>query len=71
MSLRIIRRWKERGIQVWLLACALISVATTAGIMWVLASESARFFSHVSPLRFFFGTRWAPLLEPRGFGCCH
>ncbi len=63
-----IRRWKESGIHAWLLACALVSVATTAGIIWVLTFESAQFFRHVSPLDFFLGTRWAPLLEPRSFG---
>lgn len=68
MTIRTVRRWKERSIQLFLLACALISIATTAGIIYVLAAESARFFAHVSPLQFFFGTRWAPLLEPRGFG---
>jgi len=62
------RRWKEGGIHVWLLVCALVSVATTAGIIWVLTSESLRFFVHVSPLEFFLGIRWAPLLEPRSFG---
>jgi len=34
----------------------------------VLASESFQFFRHVSPLEFLFGTRWAPLLEPRSYG---
>ncbi|HOA71940.1 MAG TPA: phosphate ABC transporter permease subunit PstC [Phycisphaerae bacterium] len=63
-----LRRWKERGIHVWLLACALVSIATTAGIIWVLASESVKFFVHVSPFEFYFGTRWAPLMEPRHFG---
>jgi phosphate transport system permease protein len=51
-----------------LFACALLSIVTTAGIIWVLATESMAFFSHVSPLEFFFGTRWAPLLEPTSFG---
>jgi phosphate transport system permease protein len=63
-----LRRWKERGIHAWLLACALISIATTAGIIWVLASESVKFFAHVSPFEFYFGRRWAPLMEPRHFG---
>ena len=61
-------RWKEKGIQTFLLLCALLSIATTAGIVWTLSSESVVFFREVSPLEFFFGTRWAPLLEPRSFG---
>lgn len=63
-----LRRIKEKGIHVWLLACALISIATTAGIIWVLTAESLVFFRHISPVTFFTGTRWAPLLEPRSFG---
>lgn len=68
MDLRTIRRGKEAGIHAWLLGCALVSIATTAAIIWVLSFESAKFFSEISPWRFFLGTRWAPLLEPRSFG---
>jgi phosphate transport system permease protein len=63
-----IRRWKEWAIHIALLACALVSILTTGGIIWVLASESFAFFREVSPIAFFTGTRWAPLLEPRSFG---
>lgn len=59
---------KEKGIALVLFACAIVSVGTTAGIIWVLTSESVLFFREVSPIEFFFGTRWAPLLEPRSYG---
>ena len=62
------RAARERVIHLGLLTCALLSIVTTAGIIWVLASESFRFFREVSPAAFLFGTRWAPLLEPRDFG---
>lgn len=62
------RRWKEDGIRALLFICALISVATTAGIIWVLLSESIYFFSHVSILDFLFGTKWTPLFNPQSFG---
>lgn len=65
------RMWmktREQAIHAALLVCALISVMTTVGIIWMLAAESWRFFFVVSPAEFFFGTRWAPLLEPRSFG---
>ncbi|HEY3245950.1 MAG TPA: ABC transporter permease subunit, partial [Phycisphaerae bacterium] len=62
------QRWKEAAIHRGLLVCALVSIATTAGIVWVLATESYTFFRHISPIDFFFGTRWAPLLEPKSFG---
>ena len=63
-----IRHVYEGAIRFGLLLCALVSIATTAGIVWVLFFESLRFFEHISPIEFFFGTRWAPLLEPRSFG---
>ncbi len=59
---------KERVIHSALVFCAFISVATTAGIIWVLSIESFSFFSEVSPMEFLFGVRWAPLLEPKSFG---
>jgi len=61
-------RIKEGAIHLGLLACALLSIVTTAGIIWVLAIESISFFKEVPLLQFLFGTRWAPLLEPRSFG---
>lgn len=62
------RRFSEGVIHTFLFVCAILSVITTAGIIWVLLSESVMFFGNVSPFEFFFGTRWAPLLEPRSFG---
>lgn len=63
-----LNRISEGAIALWLLLCAMLSIATTAGIIWVLASESLAFFRQVSPWTFLFGTRWAPLLEPRDYG---
>lgn len=62
------KRLGERGIHAALLLCALVSITTTAAIFWALVSESAGFFGRVSPLDFFFGTNWSPLIEPRSFG---
>ncbi|NOS99155.1 MAG: phosphate ABC transporter permease subunit PstC [Phycisphaerales bacterium] len=58
----------ERVMRSLVFACAVLSIATTAAIIWILVYESAIFFREVSPISFFFGTRWAPLLEPRSFG---
>lgn len=58
----------ERAIRFFLMLCGLLSVATTFAIVAVLIEETARFFLEVSPIDFFFGTRWAPLLEPQSFG---
>ncbi|MGB0715418.1 MAG: phosphate ABC transporter permease subunit PstC [Phycisphaerae bacterium] len=62
------RRYSEGAIHTALLLCAMVSVVTTGGIIWVLFSESIMFFREVSPIEFFFGRQWAPLLEPRSFG---
>jgi len=53
----------------WLcFACAIVSVATTFGILWVLASNSFAFF-HTVPLRdFLFGTEWSPDNQPSTYG---
>jgi len=62
------RDWTDTSAQVSLFLCAGVSVLTTAGIVFVLGTESARFFRDVPVLEFLFGTRWTPLLEPRSFG---
>ncbi len=62
------RRWRERLIRGVLLACGLVSVATTAGIVVVLVWESIGFFREVSPWAFLTGTKWTPLFVPRNFG---
>lgn len=51
----------ERAIELVLLACALVAVVATIGIVIVLGSESLDFFGEVSPLRFFGETEWTPL----------
>ena len=63
-----ILRAREQLIHAVLLLCALVSIATTAGIIWILSAESYRFFVQVSPFEFLTGTHWAPLLEPKSFG---
>jgi phosphate transport system permease protein len=66
------RRWRrdltEGGIGGALMVCALVSVVTTFLIIAVLVTEAATFFREVPLAEFLFGTRWAPLLEPRSFG---
>lgn len=65
------RAWQrayEGGIQGVLLLCALLSVGTTLGIVFVLIHQSLPMFQHVSPWAFLTGTRWTPLLEPRSYG---
>ena len=62
------RALQEGAIRWFCFACALISVATTFGIIWVLLSQSFQFFSKVSPLDFLGSTDWRPGTEPPHFG---
>ena len=48
--------------------CALISVATTVGIIAALFLPALEFFADVSLVDFLTGTEWAPLFEPALFG---
>jgi len=62
------RRWNEIILQ-WLFgACALVSVGTTFGIIFVLVTESLPFFREVSVGEFLTGREWTPLFEPAKFG---
>lgn len=54
----------ERG----LFLCALLSVATTLGIVAVLAVETVAFLREVSIIDFLFGTEWTPLFSTPSFG---
>ena len=62
------RRWGEDVVKGLLALCALVSVATTIGIIIALLEPSIEFFRDVSIVDFFSGERWAPLFEPASFG---
>ena len=62
------RRWGEVVVKGALALCALVSVATTIGIIIALLVPSLEFFREVSIVDFFSGDRWAPLFEPASFG---
>lgn len=63
-----LRHTSERIIELVLLGCALISLATTAAIVFVLFEETLAFFGEVSFQDFFFETKWQPLFKPVTFG---
>src|SRR5690606_16166854 len=68
-SIRRVRgRSNEVFIQGWLRLCAVLSIITTFAIVALLLMESYGFFQNISPVEFFFGTRWVPLLQPQSFG---
>ena len=51
-----------------LFLCAALSVLTTAGIVIVLAAETAGFLAEVPLLEFVTGTEWTPLFANKRFG---
>lgn len=61
-------KWGEFLIKFWLWLCAGLSLVTTVAIIILLIVESVKFFTNVSPMEFFFGTRWVPLMQPSSFG---
>ncbi len=67
-SLTAPRALSERVVAWSLLACGLISVVTTAGIVAVLVTEAAGFFREVSLTQFLGDTEWTPLFADKHFG---
>ncbi len=71
IGISLVRRRARRGealVRLLLLACAVVSIATTFGIIGSLLFETADFFREVSPREFFTGTSWAPTFRPASFG---
>ena len=64
-------RVREKIIEAILLLCAAVSILTTAGILWVLISESSVFFAKVSVSDFLFDTQWTPLFADKHLGSFH
>jgi phosphate transport system permease protein len=62
------KRPVERLIEMLLVASGLVSVFTTAGILFVLASEALHFFAEVPLWDFLTGTEWTPLFANAQFG---
>lgn len=62
------RRVGERLIKGALLACGVLSVATTFAIIASLAVETVDFFQEVPVVDYFTGTTWAPTFSPPRFG---
>lgn len=59
---------KEHLVRLVFFSFAFLSVITTVGIVVVLLTDSAIFFSEVSIFKFFTGIRWSPTIRPEAFG---
>ncbi len=62
------RIFRNRLVQVILALGVLLTVCTTASVLWLLIRESFQFFGEVSIVEFLTGTSWEPLIEPKTFG---
>lgn len=62
------KRWGETVIKGVLALCALVSVATTLGIVAALFIPAFEFFQTVNFVDFITGTEWAPLFLQKSFG---
>jgi phosphate transport system permease protein len=62
------KRWGEIVIKALLAVCALVSVATTVGIVIALFLPAIQFFQQVSFIDYITGTEWAPLFLQASFG---
>jgi phosphate transport system permease protein len=62
------KRWGEAVIKGILALCALVSVATTLGIVVALFMPAFQFFQEVSFVDYITGTEWAPLFLQAKFG---
>ncbi len=61
-------RTGEKFIETALLACGMLSILTTVGIIGVLLFETIGFFKEVSIIEFFTDTQWTPLFVKKHFG---
>ena len=62
------RHGSERVIEILLGACAVLSVATTIGIIIVLFEQALQFFRTIPVSDFLFGTKWTALFKDGEFG---
>jgi len=62
------KRWGEAVIKGLLALCALVSVATTLGIVVALFLPAFEFFQEVNFVDYITGTEWAPLFLQAKFG---
>lgn len=61
-------RHAEKVIHLGLVLAALVSVATTVGIVLSFVPPNIEFFGQVPPLDFLTGTTWTPQFTPASFG---
>ncbi len=58
----------ERVVEALLVVAALVSIATTAGIIFALLQPTVRFFKEVGVVEFLTGDRWTPTFSDKHYG---
>jgi phosphate transport system permease protein len=61
-------RWGERVMEGVLFAAAALAIGIVVGILYVVISESTKFFAEVSVWEFVTETRWTPLFDDPHYG---
>jgi phosphate transport system permease protein len=61
-------RWIERAMEGSLFVAAALAIAIVLGIVYVVASESTKFFAQVSAIEFLTSTTWTPLFDNPQYG---
>ncbi|UPM42695.1 phosphate ABC transporter permease subunit PstC [Halocatena salina] len=57
----VVRKEKLYG---WLIAlCAVLTVLVTVGIIFALSGQALVFWGEISPIAFFTGTKWSPIID--------
>lgn len=59
---------QDKIVEIILFSCALVSVLTTFGIVFIIFQVTFEFFQKVSFAQFFFDTKWTPLFAEQHFG---
>jgi len=59
---------KENSIKAIFVACAILSIFTTIGIVIVLFAETTQFFQEIPLLEFLTAQKWNPTMSPAEFG---
>lgn len=61
-------RWRERGIELFILINGVLAVVILVGIFILLLREGVPAFFHTPIWDFIFGTKWYPVSDPPVFG---
>jgi phosphate transport system permease protein len=62
------RKYRDRVVELILLASGMVAVFTTVAIVLILVIESSAFFEHVSLVEFFTDRLWTPLFADAHYG---